>query len=73
MLTSVQKVRFLPGYDRFHLVAVHTEGNLETLIFHIDFPVFVQSVRKVRVKNQTSSGGVKPVLVHMESSKMCMF
>ena len=49
-LKRVQKVRSLPGYDRFHLLAVHTGGNLETLIFRIDFSFFVQLVRNVQGK-----------------------
>lgn len=32
-LKLVQKVRYLPGHDRFHLVVVHSGGNLESLIF----------------------------------------
>lgn len=66
-LTSVQKVRLLPLHDRFHLAVVHTGGNLETLIFHIDFYFFVQSVRNMPVYNSTRCIDVKPDVVDTEA------
>lgn len=66
-LTTVQKVRFLPLHDRFQLVVVRAGENLEASIFFphwffstLIFPVFVQPVRNMPVKNLNSCIDVKP-------------
>lgn len=40
---------FTLGHERFYLIAARSGGNLEILIFHKDFPFFVQLFKYVRL------------------------